>query len=175
MASMLEACRANQGLPAKLMAGPRTGYDLSRVGAGEGRGFNGKKRVTASPWSGTWPAPGATLDLDFANNRGFVRGMGQGGVMDGVTFTRASNGNYINEQGLLVGGGTGNQTGKNLLTFSQNFSGSGWSRDNAVAVDNVQTAPDGTQTAATLTATEATGRHRTFTSGFSTVASTTYT
>lgn len=118
--------RLTGGMPAKLSQGPRTGYDLSRMGAGAARGFNGKKKLVAAPWSGTWPAPGATLDLDFANNRGFVRGSGAGGVMDGITFTRASNGNYINEQGLLVGGGTGNQVGANLLAFPQDFDNAAW-------------------------------------------------
>lgn len=154
MASMLEACRANQGLPAKLTAGSRVGYDLSKVGAGASRGFSGKKKLEAAPWSGTWPAPGSSLDLDFANNRGFVRGMGQGGVMDGITFTRASNGNYVNEQGLLVGGGTGNQTSANLLTFPQDFDNAIWTNINnfywpnySVISANAGQAPDGTYTA----------------------------
>lgn len=127
MASMLDACRANQGLPAKLTAGSRVGYDLSKVGAGASRGFSGKKKLEAAPWSGTWPAPGATLDLDFANNRGFVRGMGQGGVMDGITFTRASNGTFVGPDGLLAGSG-GNQgaLGKNLLAFPQDFDNAAW-------------------------------------------------
>lgn len=175
MASMLEACRANQGLPAKLMAGPRTGYDLSRVGAGEGRGFNGKKKLTASPWSGTWPAPGATLDLDFANNRGFVRGVGQGRAMDAVTFTRASNGNYVNEQGLLVGGGTGNQTGANLLTFPQDFDNAAWTKPNLILAAKAATAPDGTLTASFVND-NATGlQNYSLSRSISTQAATTYT
>jgi hypothetical protein len=93
--------RLDGGLPAKLSQGPRTGYDLSRVAAGISRGANQKKKLEAAPWSQTWPAPGATLDLDFENNRGFVRGLGQGGVMDGITYTRASSGWYVGEDGLL--------------------------------------------------------------------------
>jgi hypothetical protein len=117
--------RLTGGLPAKLSQGPRTGYDLSRMGAGAARGANRKKKLEAAPWSGTWPAPQATLDLDFANNRGFVRGLGQGGVMDGITFTRASNGTFVGEDGLLKGYTT---AGNNLLTFPQDFDNAAWTK-----------------------------------------------
>lgn len=137
--------RLTGGMPAKLTQGPRTGYDLSRMGAGAARGANRKKKLEAAPWSGTWPAPGATLDLDFANNRGFVRGVGQGGVMDGITFTRASNATYVGEDGLLKGGG--NALGKNLLTFPQDFENAVWSRFGATVTANTDVAPDGTLTA----------------------------
>lgn len=129
MASMLEACRANQGLPAKLTAGSRVGYDLSKVGAGASRGFNGKKKLEAVPWSNTWPAPGATLDLDFANNRGFMRGLGQGGVMDGITFTRASAGWYVDQSGLLV------EVANNVPRFD-------WANTTAVARRNQATSTE---------------------------------
>jgi hypothetical protein len=85
----------------KLSSGPKASYDLTRVGSGLSRGPNLQKKATAAAWSNTWPAPGATLDLDFANNRGFVRGVGQGGAMDAVTFTRASNGWYVDNTGTL--------------------------------------------------------------------------
>ena len=140
--------RLTGGMPAKLTQGPRAGYDLSRLGAGAARGANRKKKLEAAPWSGTWPAPGATLDLDFANNRGFVRGLGQGGVMDGITFTRASNATYVGEDGLLKGsGGAQGALGKNILTSPQNFTS--WLGGSAV-VPNQDTAPDGTNTASAI-------------------------
>jgi hypothetical protein len=87
-------------MPEKLSHGPRTAYD-ARVGAGLSRGPSLRKKLNAAPWSGTWPAPSATLDLDFANDRGFVRGVGQGRSMDAVTFTRASVGRFVDQDGLL--------------------------------------------------------------------------
>lgn len=88
-------------MPEKLSHGPRANSDLNRC-AGLSRGPNLQKKLTAAAWSNTFPAPGATLDLDFANNRGFVRGVGQGGSMQAVTFTRASVGKYIDGTGTLV-------------------------------------------------------------------------
>jgi hypothetical protein len=87
-------------MPEKLSHGPRTAYD-ARVGAGLSRGPSMRKKLNAAPWSGTWPSPSATLDLDFANDRGFVRGVGQGRSMDAVTFTRASVGRFVDQDGLL--------------------------------------------------------------------------
>jgi hypothetical protein len=147
MASMGNAQRGALGGLAKLGEGARTTSDLSRVGGGLSRGANEGKKLNAAPWSDTFPAAGATLDLDFANNRGFVRGVGQGGVMDAITFTRASNGNYVNENGLLVGGGTGNQTGANLLTFPQDFDNAAWSKGNVTVLPKAELAPNKTYTA----------------------------
>lgn len=88
-------------MPEKLSHGPRANSDLNRC-AGLSRGPNLQKKLTAAAWSNTFPAPSSTLDLDFANNRGFVRGAGQGESMDAVTFTRASVGKYIDSTGTLV-------------------------------------------------------------------------
>jgi hypothetical protein len=93
--------RLQYGPLAKLSAGVKAGYDLARVGVGLSRGPNQTSKTVAAAWSNTWPAPGATLDLDFANNRGFVRGVGQGGVMDAITFTRASIGKYVDISGIV--------------------------------------------------------------------------
>jgi hypothetical protein len=91
-------------MPEKLTRGPRIGYDLTMVGAGGSRGANRKKTMEPAPWAqaNTWPMAGATVDFDFANNRGFVRGHGQGGVLDAITLTRASNATYVGQDGLLV-------------------------------------------------------------------------
>jgi hypothetical protein len=131
---------------AKLGEGAKPGYD-ARVGSGLGRGPNLRKKAVAAPWSGTWPAPGATLDLDFANNRGFVRGVGQGGAMDAVTFTRASNATFVKPDGTLSTHANQGALGKNLLTFPQDFDNAAWTKDNLFAVANAALAPNNTQTA----------------------------
>jgi hypothetical protein len=159
MASMGNAQRGALGGLAKLGEGARTTSDLSRVGGGLSRGANEGKKLNAAPWSDTWPAAGATLDLDFANNRGFVRGVGQGGVMDAITFTRASNGNFVNEDGLLVGGGTGNQTAANLLNFPQDFDNAAWSKTRVSVDGKANNAPNNTLTANKVTETATFGSH----------------
>jgi hypothetical protein len=101
MASMGDAQRVGNGGLSKLTDGPRTTSDLSKVGGGLTRGPNQGKKLAAATWSETWPAPGSTLDLDFANDRGWVRGVGQGRSMDAVTFTRASVGKYVDQDGIV--------------------------------------------------------------------------
>ena len=133
--------RMGEGNLAKLAGGPRIQPDLGKTGSGLGRGPGLGPKLPAAAWSGTWPAPGSSLDLDFVNNRGFVRGVGQGGVMDAITFTRASNANYVNEQGFLTGS-------NNLLTFPQDFDNAAWTKQAGhTVVANQDIAPDGTLTA----------------------------
>jgi hypothetical protein len=140
--------RLSGGVFSKLTDGPRTNADLSRTGAGASRGANQGKKLNAAPWSGTWPAPGATLDLDFANDRGFVRGVGQGRSMDAVTFTRASNGNYVKPDGTLSSHANQGALGNNLLTFPQDFDNAAWSATGTVSITkDSEIAPDGTLTA----------------------------
>jgi hypothetical protein len=125
-----------------LAAGAKLGsYDLARAGT-TFEGPDLRPLLPGAPWADTWPAPGSTLDLDFVNNRGWVRGVGQGGVMDAITFTRASNGTFVGEDGLLKG--AGNALGNNLLPHPQNPSF--WAGA-AIKTDNVSIAPDGTKTA----------------------------
>jgi hypothetical protein len=138
MQSMVNAHRAGSGGLAKLGEGARTTND-SRVSAGLSRGANLSKKLNAAPWSDTFPAAGSTLDLDFANNRGFVRGVGQGGVMDAITFTRASVGRFVGEDGLLQEAGIGEPrfdwasteqvAQRNLVTFSNDISNAIWQVD----------------------------------------------
>ena len=163
MPSMLGASNITVGPLAKLSNGPEVGYDLSRVGAGLTRGPNEGKVFEAAPWSQTWPAPSASLDLDFANDRGYVRGVGQGRSMDAVTFTRASSANWVDSTGVLRTGagtftGTANAEGKNLITSPQTFD-SGWVRENTTVTNNFNVAPDGTLTAYGLTNTATTAVH----------------
>jgi hypothetical protein len=133
----------------KLISGPKVGYDLARLGAGAARGANRKNQLNAAAWSGTWPAPGSSLDLDFVNNRGWVRGSGQGGVMDAITFTRASNATYVGEDGLLKSYSNQGALGKNLLTFPQDFDNS-WVTLNSTVNKNATLAPDNTFSAVKL-------------------------
>ncbi len=133
-------------MPEKLSQGPKVGYD-ARVGAGLSRGPNLRKKTPAAPWSQTWPAPGATLDLDFANNRGFVRGVGQGGAMDAVTFTRASNATFVKPDGTLSTHANQGALGKNLMTEAQEFDSAAWQKRDVTIAPNAEVAPDGTLTA----------------------------
>jgi hypothetical protein len=151
--------RLGNGLPAKLSSGPRTAYDIAKTGGILGRGNNEKEMLPAAPWAGTWPAPGATLDLDFTNDRGFIRGVGQGRSMDGVTFSRASSATWVGPDGLLKNsGGYGN----NFIPFPQNFENASWTKKSAVTTAPTGVAPDNTNTAYSLTATSGTDDHTTY-------------
>jgi len=151
MASLLDGNRLNQGIPAKLSNGIRVNTDLAKRGPDLSRGPGMAKQAIAAAWSNTWPAPGATLDLDFANNRGFVRGVGQGGAMDAVTFTRASNGTFVGSNGLLAGSGSDKGAlGLNLLTFPQDFDNAAWLKNGVTVTANTGIAPDDTQTTDSL-------------------------
>jgi hypothetical protein len=175
MASMGNAQRGALGGLAKLGEGARTTSDLSRVGGGLSRGANEGKKLNAAPWSDTWPAAGATLDLDFANNRGFVRGVGQGGVMDAITFTRASVGRFVGEDGLLQEADNGEPrfdwasteqvARRNLLRFTEEFDNSVWSKLNSTISANTTetTDPIGGNSADKFLATSTTAAFQVFT------------
>jgi hypothetical protein len=147
MASMGNAQRGALGGLAKLGEGARTTSDLSRVGGGLSRGANEGKKLNAAPWSDTFPAAGATLDLDFANNRGFVRGVGQGGVMDAITFTRASNGTFVKPDGTLSTHANQGALGNNIFTFPQDFDNAAWTKNAGTIEAKAEIAPDGTLSA----------------------------
>jgi hypothetical protein len=124
---MLDAQRTGSGGLAKLGEGVRANSD-AKTQAGLTRGPNLSKKLINAAWTDTFPAQGATLDLDFANDRGFVRGIGQGKSMDAVTFTRASNGNYVKPDGTLSSHANQGALGNNLLTFPQDFDNAAWSK-----------------------------------------------
>ncbi|CAB4126931.1 hypothetical protein UFOVP84_35 [uncultured Caudovirales phage] len=146
---------------AKLSQGVLVNTDLSKMGAGLTRGPKQSAGNNNAPWTNSWPATGATLDIDFVNNKGFVRGIGQGGAFDAITYTRASNGTYVGSDGLLKGSGSDKGAlGLNLLTFPQNFENAIWSKNTAVTViANATIAPDGTNTADKLIATNVNTQH----------------
>lgn len=86
---------------AKLSQDKQVNTDLTKRGADLSRGPNINHKLAPAPWSETWPAPGSTVDLDFTNNRSWVRGSGQGGAMDALTYSRASTATYIDANGIL--------------------------------------------------------------------------
>jgi hypothetical protein len=174
MASMGNAQRGALGGLAKLGEGPRTTSDLSRVGGGLSRGANEGKKLNAAPWSDTFPAAGATLDLDFANNRGFVRGVGQGGVMDAITFTRASNGTFVKPDGTLSTHANQGALGNNLLSFPQDFDNAVWQKLQISLDSKVAIAPNETVSASKIYEDTANQQHR-LAFNFTIVASTRYT
>ena len=143
---MLDAQRTGSGGLAKLGEGVRANSD-AKTQAGLSRGPNLSKKLINAAWTDTFPAQGATLDLDFANDRGFVRGIGQGKSMDAVTFTRASNGNYVKPDGTLSSHANQGALGNNLLTFPQDFDNAAWSKNNATITTKAEIAPDNTLTA----------------------------
>jgi hypothetical protein len=147
MPSMLDAQRSTIGSLAKLGDGVRANSD-AKTQAGLSRGAGQSKKLVNAAWTQTFPAQGATLDLDFANDRGFVRGVGQGRSMDAVTFTRASNATFVGSNGLLQGGfGDKGALAKNMLTSPQDFDNGDWAQTNVTVIANAITAPNGTLTA----------------------------
>ena len=155
---MLDAQRTGSGGLAKLGEGVRANSD-AKTQAGLTRGPNLSKKLINAAWTDTFPAQGATLDLDFANDRGFVRGIGQGKSMDAVTFTRASNGNYVKPDGTLSSHANQGALGNNLLTFPQDFDNAVWAKQSSTVTANAITSPDGTLTADALFETTANNIH----------------
>jgi len=146
MPSMLDAQRSTIGSLAKLGDGVRANSD-AKTQAGLSRGAGQSKKLVNAAWTQTFPAQGATLDLDFANDRGFVRGVGQGRSMDAVTFTRASNGTFVKPDGTLGQHSNQGALGNNLLTFPQDFNNAAWTKTNSTVTENLTIAPNGNLTA----------------------------
>ena len=141
---------------AKLINGINANTDLSKRGVGLIRGPKSNGNNTNAAWTNTWPATGATLDIDFANDRSFVRGLGQGNSMQGITYTRASNGTYVGSDGLLKGAGSDKgPLGLNLLSSPQNFEN--WTGQNIIITKFVVLAPDGTMSGSKIAKTSASG------------------
>lgn len=168
MQSMMAASKYNYQLLAKLSSGTRPDLSLSKRGADLSRGPQALSKLPNAAWTNTWPAPSSSLDLDFANNRGFVRGSGQGGAMDAVTFTRASSGNWVDQNGVLRTGagtftGTANALGVNLVSNPQNFENASWTKSRVTYTSNALIAPDNTLTAGPILETATTGQHDIYT------------
>ena len=170
---MLDAHRSGIGGLAKLGEGVRANSD-AKTQAGLTRGPNLSKKLINAAWTDTFPAQGATLDLDFANDRGFVRGIGQGRSMDAVTFTRASNGNYVKPDGTLSSHANQGALGNNLLTFPQDFDNAAWTKIRSTVSANATTSPDGTNTADAFIENSELGLHI-LRQAYTTITGTTYT
>jgi len=82
--------------------------------------------------------------------------------MDAVTFTRASNGNYVKPDGTLSSHANQGALGNNLLTFPQDFDNGVWSKARVSVVANVEIAPNGTLTADIITGDGTSGTRNTF-------------
>ena len=158
MQSMGDKQRSAIGGLAKLSNGVRANSD-AKTQAGLSRGPNQSKKLNNAAWTDTFPAQGATLDLDFVNNRGYVRGGGQGTSMDAVTFTRASNGTFVKPDGTLSQHSNQGALGNNLLTFPQDFDNAAWTKSNSSIIPNTEIAPNGTLTANKLVENTANTQH----------------
>lgn len=177
---MMAANRPDYDSLAKLSQGIRPDLSLTKRGADLIRGPNALSKLPNSILTNTWPETGSSLDLDFANNRGFVRGSGQGGAMDAVTFTRASSGNWVDNTGTLRTGagtftGTANALGNNLVPNPQNFENASWTKTNISVTTNTLASPDSTITAGTFSFSVSATNASCFPASFSIVSGTTYT
>lgn len=143
---------------------------LATIGVGHGAalGINIRKRRTACLAElarCTWPAPGASLDLDFVNNRGYAFGRGIAKATDLIEFTRGTTESYTNSAGVLATAAINEavidfdpvtlagkgmavwESRTNLLTYSQEFDNAAWLKNAITVSANATTAPDGTTTA----------------------------
>ena len=159
--SLVTASRLSGGTFAKLSAGQRTNSDMPHATSGLTRGAGMGRKLNNPSWtSGTFPLPQATLDIDFTNNRSYVKGASNGGTgsaFDSLSFSRASNATYFGADGLLKTTGfpqpyqvtTNTPIPPNYGLNSQTFTGAGWTYSAVTPTDNVllTTAPDGTSTA----------------------------
>lgn len=138
---------------------------LTTIGVGHGAalGINIRKKRKnnlAEMAKAAWPAPGASLDLDFVNDRGYIFGRGIGTATTMLENTRNSTKTRVNKDGLVdtVAANTvANEYGyapiirPNLLKWSQEFDNAAWSKNTIAITANSSTAPDGTLTADTFT------------------------
>lgn len=118
-----------------------------------------------------WLPVGASLHLDYINDRGFALGTGIALPTSLITFTRATTRTYFNSAGVLstaaintpaidynpvtlaCRGLSIEEARTNLLTYSEQFDNAAWTLGgtDATVTANTTTAPDGTLTADTIT------------------------
>lgn len=140
----------------------------------------GPRRKIRNPQSvltPTWPMRQATLDLDFANDRGFAYGRGQASIAPHITFTRASSATYFNSTGVLTTAASNaprfdydpvtlqpkglliEEQRTNLLTHSEQFDNAAWTQTATTVTVNSTTAPDGVMSADKIVESSATSVH----------------
>jgi hypothetical protein len=123
---------------------------------------------TIATFNSRRPGPVPSLVLDFA---------GTGTLDSRITFTRSTTGTYYNSSGVLSTAAINasrfdynpstlaplglliEQSSTNLLTYSQDFSNIAWNKFQCTVATGTNSAPDGTQTSNTLTATAGAGFH----------------
>ena len=111
--SLVTSSHLNQGNLAKLTQGISPNKDIGRSGAGLSRGpYLGNKLGNANLASANFPIFGSALDLDFENDRTFLKGYGvsKTALPYGLNFTRGSGKNYIGSNGLLQNSPSGTLT-----------------------------------------------------------------
>lgn len=142
----------------KLGSGIRAQQDLGTVGTALGRGPNLRKKLNKNQplWVPTFPSPQATIDVDFVNNLGFAKSLGQSQAMSPLAFTRASSATFVDNDGLLATAAsnqsrldwTSNSQGpRNILLYTQDFTNAIWVKTGSSINATPVEAPDGTLTA----------------------------
>ena len=146
------------------------GSALASMGMGHGAalgiGIRKRRRTCLAELAkAAWPAPGATLDLDFVNNQGYIFGRGIASALSLIEFTRGSGECYTNSAGALTNAAVNEavidfdpvtllskgmpefEQRTNLYSRSQEFDSAPWANARASITPNVTTAPDNTATA----------------------------
>lgn len=152
-------------MPASLISGPRTVGGLSKDQSDLIRGPNRNRKLFVAPWSNTWPAPGTTLDIDFVNDRSWIKGIGQTKSIGGISYTRPTNATYVDRDGLLKTTltydrdntssyvkTTNSLISPNLLFYSEDFTNSYWAKNDVTITANTTNSPFGTNDASKVTA-----------------------
>ncbi len=134
---------------------------LADFGLSQGAALSGKPKRARIDTLGRrrWPSAGATLDLDFVNQQGYVFGRGIASIGDLVTFSGGANGTRVNNAGLIVPaaaprfdydpvtlsckGLLAEEQRTNLLVRSQEFDNATWSKANNTITANASIGPDG--------------------------------
>lgn len=110
----------------------------------------------------SWVRKGASLDLDFINDRGFATGLGQTTALGMLETTRNTPKTYTNSVGGLAltavneairDYGYAASVRPNILKWSQTYTDAIWNKNSGVITANTTVAPDGTTTASTFAST----------------------
>lgn len=135
---------------------------LGDFGVGLGAALGGRPRRARIDALGRnrWPSAGATLDLDFVNQRGYAYGQGLGRIRDLVTLSGGAGGTVVDCTGVIVAtnaprfdydpltlackGLLIEEQRTNMLTRSSDVSHANWPKNLATVTGNAATGSDGT-------------------------------